>query len=147
MKRARALPALPALLALAACVSTPAPAPQATPAPRPATARPSLPPEEEPLPPPVAGFRQPELLRAPGLEGVIRADAAALARRFGPPRLEVAEGDMVKLQFAGEPCVLDIFLYPLSPGAVPVATWVEARRRSDGAAVDRAACARALVRR
>lgn len=139
--------ALGAALLLAACVSTPPP-PVRTPTapqPRPTAAAPPAP-VEEALPPPVAGFRQPELLRTPGLEEIIRADSASLTRRFGPPRLQVAEGDMVKLQFAGEACVLDLFLYPLSPGAEPVATWAEARRRSDGAAVDRAACARALGR-
>lgn len=84
---------------------------------------------------------------ARGLEQVIRTDGPALLRLFGPPRLEVFEGDMRKLQFASEACVLDIFLYPLSPGADPVATWVEARRSSDGAAVDRAACVAALAQR
>ncbi|AKQ41058.2 hypothetical protein CP97_01880 [Aurantiacibacter atlanticus] len=82
-----------------------------------------------------------------GYSGVIREDAGTLQRRFGQPRLNVVEGDMRKLQFAGEACVLDIFLYPLSPGATPVATWIEARRGSDGAAVDRQACIRALSSR
>ena len=53
-------------------------------------------------------------------------DAAALVRYFGQPRLDVAEGDMRKLQFAGEACVLDVFLYPLRPGAEPVATGTAA---------------------
>ena len=66
---------------------------------------------------------------------------------FGPPRLDVREGDMRKLQFTGEACVLDVFLYPLRPGAEPVATHVEARRTSDGLDVDRAACIAALARR
>lgn len=83
-------------------------------------------------------------MRAPGLEGVIGVGAAQLERRFGKPRLDVIEGDARKLQFSGEPCVLDIFLYPLQPGASPVATHVEARRASDGRDVDRAACVRAL---
>ena len=42
--------------------------------------------------------------------------------------------------------MLDVFLYPLRPGGEPVATYVEARRASDGQAVDRAACAQALAR-
>ena len=56
------------------------------------------------------------------------------------------EGDARKLQFAGEPCVLDIYLYPLRPGAEPTATYVDARRTSDALDVDRAACVRALGR-
>jgi hypothetical protein len=64
----------------------------------------------------------------------------------GPPRLDVHEGDMRKLQFAGPPCVLDVFLYPLRPGAEPVATSVDARRESDGRDVDSAACVAALAR-
>ena len=97
--------------------------------------------------PPVVGFRAPQVQRLPGLEGVIEQDAAALTRRFGSPRLDVREGDMRKLQFTGEACVLDVFLYPLRQGAEPVATYVEARRPSDGQDVDRAACAAALGRR
>tara|TARA_A100001391_G_scaffold136353_2_gene95079 strand:- start:39571 stop:39831 length:261 start_codon:yes stop_codon:yes gene_type:complete len=86
-------------------------------------------------------------MNEPGLAGIIREDGDSLLRRFGEARLDVAEGDMRKLQFAGPACVLDVFLYPLRPNSEPVATWVEARRASDGAAVDRAACARALQRR
>jgi hypothetical protein len=40
--------------------------------------------------------------------------------------------------------VLDVYLYPPSPGATPSATYVDARRPSDGLDVDRAACVRAL---
>src|SRR6187551_394314 len=97
-------------------------------------------------PPPVTGARAPQIMRLPGLEDVIERDAANLASRFGTPRLDVREGDMRKLQFAGEACVLDVFLYPLGEGAEPVATHVEARRASDGQAVDRAACVAALRR-
>ena len=86
-------------------------------------------------------------MNEPGLAGIIRENGTALVRKFGEARLDVAEGDMRKLQFAGQACVLDIFLYPLAEGREPVATWVEARRASDGAAVDRSACARALQRR
>jgi len=129
---------------LAACAAGPAPMP-APPAQRPPVSQPV--PPTQPAPRPVAGFRQPEIMQDRALAGVIRADSASLRRQFGEPRLNVAEGDMRKLQFSGEPCVLDIFMYPLAPGAEPVATWVEARRASDGAAVDRAACVQALSRR
>jgi hypothetical protein len=84
----------------------------------------------------------PEMMAPQGLEGVIGQDAAMLARRFGTPRLDVAEGDAQKLQFAGSNCVLDIYLYPQRPGAAPVASHVEARQRQGGAAVDRGACIR-----
>lgn len=97
-----------------------------------------------PARPPRPDFRVPEMLNAPGLGDVIRQDAASLQRRFGEPRLDVREGDMRKLQFSGRACVLDVFLYPLREGAEPVATWVEARRASDGQEVDRAACVQAL---
>jgi hypothetical protein len=103
-------------------------------------------PPTRPVMPPAAGFRAPEIQRVPGLEGVIEQDAAGLTRLFGAPRLDVHEGDARKLQFAGTACVLDVFLYPLRSGAEPVATYVEARRASDGQEVDRAACAQSLRR-
>ncbi|MEY4953076.1 MAG: hypothetical protein RL299_1500 [Pseudomonadota bacterium] len=84
---------------------------------------------------------------APGLEGVIGADADALARQFGAARLEVWEGDARKLQFTGTACVLDVFLYPAARGGEPQASYVEARRASDGQEVDRAACVAALRKR
>lgn len=118
-----------------------------------------LPPEKRPVvstrPPPqqpvrpapsTGSFIAPKVMNLPGLEGVIGRDTAALANLFGAPQLEVKEGDAVKLQFSGQPCVLDIYLYPLRPGAQPSATHVEARRASDGEDVDRAACVRALRR-
>ena len=86
-------------------------------------------------PPPRAHVQQ-----LPGVEGVIGAEATTLTRLFGHPRLDVWEGDARKLQFAGAPCVLDIYLYPPAPGKPPQATYVEARRISDAREVDRAAC-------
>jgi hypothetical protein len=85
-------------------------------------------------------------MREAGLERVIGAHAAQLVRQFGQPQLDVREGDVRKMQFAGESCVLDVFLYPLRENAEPEATWVEARRRSDGLDVNRAACVSALRR-
>lgn len=82
----------------------------------------------------------------PGLEGVIGATANTLMNIFGAPRLDVREGDVRKLQYSGEPCVLDIYLYPVSSQPEPVATWVESRRRSDGLDVDRASCIAAMRR-
>jgi hypothetical protein len=89
----------------------------------------------------------PEMMAPQGLEGVIGQDAGTLTRRFGTPRLDVTEGDAHKLQFAGASCVLDIYLYPLRPGAAPVAAHVEARLRQGGAAVDRGACIREVEQR
>ena len=80
----------------------------------------------------------------PGLEGVIGASAAELTRQFGPPRLEVWEGDARKLQFSGPACVLDAYLYPAPRGNELQATYVDARRASDGREVDRATCVAAL---
>ncbi|HSJ77215.1 MAG TPA: hypothetical protein VK913_00650, partial [Erythrobacter sp.] len=54
----------------------------------------------------------PEVMAPAGLQGVIGSPVAALTRRFGTPRIDLAEGDARKLQFAGRACVLDIFLYP-----------------------------------
>lgn len=92
------------------------------------------------------GFIAPTVMRQPGLESVIGADSRRLTELLGPARLTVPEGDAVKLQFAGNACVLDVFLYPLRPGGSPAATHVEARRASDGQDVDRAACVAALRR-
>jgi hypothetical protein len=135
-------------LALAACATSGPvvqPLPQTLPPARPQTGTPAVPPTAPP-PPPVAGFRSPEIMRGPGLDGVVRERAPSLQRQFGQPRLDVTEGDMRKLQFAGEACVLDVYLYPLRPGAEPESTWLEARRSSDGAAVDLLACMQALRR-
>ena len=127
---------------LAGCVSAPKPV-------LPGAVRPAA------LPPPMAGpvaapssqgFIAPTIMRVPGLESVIGADARRLAELLGPPRLTVPEGDAVKLQFAGTACVLEVFLYPLRAGGPPTATHVEARRASDGQAVDRANCVAALRR-
>ena|SRR6478735_2752372 len=133
-----------AVLLLAGCTTTVVPPPQQQP-PAPPQGHQAVPPTR-PVTPPMTDARTPQIQRLPGLEEVIERDAASLVRRFGNPRLDVREGDMRKLQFAGEPCVLDVFLYPLREGQEPVATYVEARRASDGQTVDRAACVAALKR-
>ncbi len=126
---------------VAGCAAVP---PSSTPAPQrhARTHRPAVP--SRPVPQP---FRVPQVEQGAGLDSVIEKDAATLTREFGPPRLNVHEGDMHKLQFAGAPCVLDVFLYPLRPGGEPVATSVDARRESDGRSVDQAACIAALINR
>lgn len=143
----RRLSAFLLLPLIAACVAVPPSQPESPRAPpvvRPPTT--GVPPTR-PIQPPQVGFRAPQILRLPGLEGVIEQNFAGLVRQFGSPRLEVAEGDMRKLQFSGQACVLDVFLYPLREGGEPVATYVDARRPSDGQDVDRAACVQALRRR
>lgn len=133
---------------LAGCVAVPPPG-GGTQVP-PGGTRPNTPavvPPSKPPPPAVSGFRAPQILRESGLEDVMEQPADRLIRRFGTPRLDVVEGDMRKLQFAGQACVLDVFLYPLRPGAAPVATHAEARRAADGQAVNRGSCASALARR
>jgi len=131
-------------LAAAACTAVPQTSRRLPPAP---DASATQVPPQAPPPTPVESFRAAPVQRAPGLEWLIEKDARTLIGTLGTPRLDVSEGDMRKLQFSGGPCVLDIFLYPLRPGAEPVATHVEARRGSDGAEVDRASCAQALRRR
>jgi hypothetical protein len=91
--------------------------------------------------------RLPEVMAPQGLEGVIGTDAAALTRRFGAPRIDLAEGDARKLQFTGATCVIDIYLYPQRPGTEPLAAHVVARQRQGGAEVDRGACIREVERR
>jgi hypothetical protein len=102
------------------------------------TRRPNL---RQPLvqPPPKA-----QVQMLPGLEGVIGSTAAQLSRQFGQARLDVLEGDARKLQYSGNACILDVFLYPSAEGREPQATYVDARRASDGQDVDRAACIGAL---
>lgn len=103
-------------------------------------------PPSEPQPTAPGAFIAPRVMNDPGLSFVIGSRASQLQQTFGPARLDVLEGDARKLQFAGEQCVLDVYLYPLTPGAEPTATYVDARRSSDALDVDRAACANALRR-
>jgi hypothetical protein len=107
----------------------------------------SLPkPSRKPAPPllrPSAALPAPRIQPSPGLEGVIGTTAAEIIRQFGPPRLDVSEGDARKLQFTGIACVLDIYLYPAATGKPPLASFIAARR-SDGRDVDRVACVMAL---
>ena len=95
-------------------------------------------PVRQPAPPP------PQVQQLTGLEGVIGATTSELTRQFGPARLDVWEGDARKLQFAGDACVLDIYLDPSAQGREPQATYIDARRTSDGKDVDRPACIQAL---
>ncbi|WP_374414720.1 hypothetical protein [Novosphingobium colocasiae] len=133
--------ALTAALALAGCNSTVVPVAST---PRPAAGGGGLAPVR---PPNRTTPRDPAFQSIPGLEDVIGASQGQLTRLFGTPRLDVWEGDARKLQFTGTACLLDIYLYPTSRSREPLATWVDARRGSDGQEVDRAACVAALKQR
>ena len=65
-----------------------------------------------------------------------------LVSRFGNPALQIREGNSFKIQFRGQLCVLDAFLYP-STGAQFRVTHVETRSRA-GTATNQADCIRAL---
>lgn len=79
-----------------------------------------------------------------GLEHIVGASPQQLVRLFGQPRLDVVEPYGRKLQFSGDPCILDAYLYPDKSGNERV-TYVDARNH-DGVEVNRASCARALER-
>ena len=127
-------------LLLAGCATT---APPTKPAP--VSAKPAL---TKPAPTRVRPARKPPPSAVaqvvPGVEGVIGNDAAGLIRQFGPPRLDIVEGAARKLQVSGTACVLDAYLYPPAAGREPLASYIDARRPSDGQDVDRAACIAAL---
>ena len=140
LRQALMLAVLPILGGCASVVPQPGGQP-----PRPVTRAPATAPATDPVAQ-RPGFIAPTVMQLRGLEGVIGQGVSALVRQFGEPRLRVPESDALKLQWTGQPCVLDVYLYPLRPGAEPVATHVEARRASDAAEVDRAGCVAALRR-
>ena len=127
-------------LLLAGCAATSPPAKTAPVSRAPALTKPAptrVRPSRKPPPSAIAQV-------VPGVAGVIGNDAAGLIRQFGQPRLDIVEGDARKLQFSGTACVLDAYLYPPMAGKEPLATYIDARRPSDGQDVDRAACIAAL---
>jgi hypothetical protein len=128
-------------LALAGCAGSVPPPGSGAPAGGAATVAPT---RVNPMPAPV--FRRAARMNLPGLEGVVGATAPGLLRRFGEARLDILEGDARKLQFAGNGCVLDVYLYPPAPRAEPEADYVDARL-PDGRDTDRAGCVAALTRR
>jgi hypothetical protein len=137
----RSLVVLPLLGFLAACGSEPA-HPVSTPRPPHKGGSVTPPAAIYHAPPPAARVQS-----LPGLQGVIGATQPELQRLFGTPRLDVVEGDARKLQFTGNACVLDVYLYPPAPGQPPRASYVDARRGTDARDVDRAACVAALRKR
>jgi hypothetical protein len=69
-----------------------------------------------------------------------------VAARLGQPALQIREGDTLKLQFRGQRCVLDAYLYrgQSGQGALRV-THVDARDK-DGRDVDQPGCLAELQR-
>ena len=74
---------------------------------------------------------------------LLGADARRLQSMFGPPRLDILDKSVHKLQFANGRCVLDAYLYAPAAGKAPVVTHVDARSPT-GQDVDPTACANAL---
>lgn len=138
--RRKSLPMLAIALVLSGCASN-TPSPRSTPLPPPGQAGNAVRQPGRITP------RAPSFQTVPGLEGVIGADRSSLVRQFGPPRLDVWEGDARKLQFTGSACLLDIYLYPTKHSGEPIASYLDARRVSDGQDVDRTACVAALRKR
>ena len=137
------LVSLAVLLLLSGCATTPPPAGPAAPAVSKPAATKAGPTRVRPGRTPRTAAPQ----IVPGVEGVIGVDAAGLIRQFGPPRLDIIEGDARKLQWSGPACVLDAYLYPPAVGREPLTSYIDARRPSDAQDVDRAACIAALRQR
>lgn len=68
-----------------------------------------------------------------------------LVGEFGTPALQIHEGSSLKLQFRGQSCVMDAYLYPSGSSAILKVTHVDTRLPS-GSDVDQATCVSALRR-
>jgi len=97
-----------------------------------------------PLPTPVTTTSRP-MTDTRGLERVLGSTAEELTRLFGEPAQDFREEGARKLQFAGQACLLDVYLYTLEGGGERRATWVDARNTA-GESVDPAGCIAALGR-
>lgn len=62
-----------------------------------------------------------------GLEAVINKGAEAALALLGPATLDRREGPARHLQFAGSPCILDLFYYPPESGGTAIALYADAR--------------------
>lgn len=80
----------------------------------------------------------------PGLAQLINTDAAAVTRLLGAASLDRSEGAARALQFVRPPCILDVFLYPPTPGAPP-RVRTAAARKPDGSRIDPGACLAMIV--
>ncbi len=106
-----------AMLALSACATT--------------TPLPALSPKAPPPPP-------------PGLTRILGSSVAGVTALLGAAGLDRSEGPARQLQFIRPPCVLDVFLYPPTPGAAPVVRTAAARK-PDGSAIDAGACLTLII--
>jgi len=70
--------------------------------------------------------------------------AQELVGHFGNPTLQVREGTSLKLQFRGNRCVLDVYLYPSDNGSGPLRVTHVDTRLPSGVDTDQAACISAL---
>lgn len=91
-------------------------------------------------PEPAAGFTP---ATRPLPNGLIGADARGLQRLFGPPRMDIRDPAVRKMQFANQRCVLDTYLYAPGANREPVVTHADARTAA-GEDMDWNACARQL---
>jgi len=116
----RRLVTLSALLLLAACATAPQqPQPAAAPTPQ----------------------AQPQ-----ETSSLVGLTAQELVGRFGPPALQIREGTSLKLQFRGNRCVMDAYLYPSGGSGALKVTHVDTRLPTGGD-IDQAACVFALRNR
>lgn len=106
-------------------------------------AGPAIPlPSQTAAPPPRPVAAPPRIVQSNSLIGHSAVMAMGL---FGKPRLDISEGAGRKLQFAGAPCILDIYYYAPKQGSEPVATHVDART-PDGRDANIDSCINALRR-
>ena len=119
----RIIPVLALTVVLAGCAAPRASQP--APAPAPIVARPAPQPQES--------------------GPVIGMTAGDLLAHFGPPALQVREGNSLKLQFRSATCVMDAYLYPSPSGGAARVTHIDARLPS-GADTNAQACATQLNR-
>jgi hypothetical protein len=82
---------------------------------------------EAPVPVATAPVSTPAAPREPGT--LIGLTGNELVRRFGNPALQIREGNSFKIQYRGQTCVLDAYLYPGAGGQYRV-THVDTRTPS-----------------
>jgi hypothetical protein len=95
-------------------------------------------PRPQQAPPPQPSQAEP-IQRQTSLVGMTTSE---LVGHFGKPALQIREGTSLKLQFRGQRCVLDAYLYTAHDGVLRV-TYVDTRAPS-GVDMDQAACISAL---
>jgi hypothetical protein len=74
---------------------------------------------------------------------LIGQSPAGVTALLGPASLDRSEGPARQMQFIRPPCVLDVFLYPATGGAVMVRT--AAARKPDGSRMDPGTCLGLIV--